>query len=193
MLRPDRYRREDDEGIQPRYVWVFELVRPVDDVISDPDGVEAEGFGTDRSIDDAGGLRMTSKVGEEDSELHEAPQLRVLRGQGAAWGPLANERGRVRQLDIGESAAGMDMHVIELDPAGPDGPFHYHSRAENFYVILEGSIVLRLRGDAVTLSEGDAVWIPPELPHGVSVRSGERARLLEIYWPAPADYVSVEE
>jgi mannose-6-phosphate isomerase-like protein (cupin superfamily) len=87
----------------------------------------------------------------------------------------------------------MDLHVIELDPAGRDGAFHYHSRAENFYFILEGSIQLRLRGEALTLSSGDCVWIPPGLPHGVSLRSGEPARLLEIYWPAPADFVPVEE
>jgi mannose-6-phosphate isomerase-like protein (cupin superfamily) len=117
----------------------------------------------------------------------------VLRAAEAEWTPLADGRGSVRQLDIAESAAGMDLHIIELDPAGKDGAFHYHSKAENFYVILEGSIGLRLRGEVVSLSVGDCVWIPPELPHGVSVQSTERARLLEIYWPAPADYVPVEE
>jgi mannose-6-phosphate isomerase-like protein (cupin superfamily) len=87
----------------------------------------------------------------------------------------------------------MDMHVIALTKDSRDGPFHYHSEAENVYYVLEGRLRLRLGDGHIEASAGDAVWIPPGLPHGVSVDGNGPVRLLEVYWPAPADYVVVPE
>jgi mannose-6-phosphate isomerase-like protein (cupin superfamily) len=87
----------------------------------------------------------------------------------------------------------MDMHVIALGADSRDGPFHYHSASENVYYVLAGTLRLRLANEHVVVSEGDAVWIPAGLPHGVSVDGSGPVRLLEVYWPAPADYVIVQE
>lgn len=87
----------------------------------------------------------------------------------------------------------MDVHVITLRPDGPDGAFHYHSSSENLYYVLGGQMRIRLNGDDVVLAAGDVAWIPPGLPHGVSIDGSEPVRLLEIYWPAPADFVRAEE
>lgn len=85
------------------------------------------------------------------------------------------------------------MHVIELSPTGPDGPFHYHSRNENIYLILEGAIRLRLTDRVEPLTVGDAAWIPPRVPHAVAADPTSGARLLEIYWPTPSDFVEVAD
>lgn len=83
------------------------------------------------------------------------------------------------------------MHVIELTPGGPNGRFHFHSRNENIYLILEGTIELRLADRVESLSAGDSAWIPPGVPHAVAADPAVGARLLEIYWPAPSDFVEV--
>ena len=98
----------------------------------------------------------------------------------------------LQPIPLPDSASQMDVHVISLVAGGRDGAFHYHSTAENLYYVLEGTLRLRLVDGDVEASAGDAVWIPAGVPHGVSVGS-EAARLLEIYWPAPADYVVVPE
>jgi mannose-6-phosphate isomerase-like protein (cupin superfamily) len=131
-------------------------------------------------------------MGQEESELHSNPRVQVIRASEAGSRPIADERGTLQPISLPDSRSEMDVHVISLKGGGRDGAFHYHSTAENLYYVLEGTLRLRLATGDVEASAGDAVWIPPGLPHGVSVGSTP-ARLLEVYWPAPADYVVVPE
>jgi mannose-6-phosphate isomerase-like protein (cupin superfamily) len=106
---------------------------------------------------------------------------------------LPLDRGTIQPIPYPDSHSGMDMHVISLNADSKDGPFHYHSTSENFYYVLSGTVRLRLKDGPLLLSAGDSAWLPAGLPHGVSVDGAEPVKLLEVYWPAPADYVMVEE
>lgn len=119
--------------------------------------------------------------------------MHVVRKTEAPTRDLPDERGTVRAIPLPNSRSEMDVHVIDLRSDGPDGAVHYHSSSENLYYVLEGQMRIRLGDGDVVLGPGDAAWIPPGLPHGVSVGGSEPVRLLEIYWPGPADFVRVQE
>jgi mannose-6-phosphate isomerase-like protein (cupin superfamily) len=86
----------------------------------------------------------------------------------------------------------LDVHVIELDPGGAPGHFHLHSTSENIYVVIAGAISVRHANGTIRLGAGDAVRFPPGVPHAATVIGARPARLIEIYAPAPSDFVLVE-
>lgn len=135
---------------------------------------------------------MTAEVGKEGAELQDAPPV-IIRRADAVARDIPDGRGRAFPYPFPDSQSRIDMHVIELSPAGPDGRFHFHSQNENIYVILEGAIRLRLADRIEPLGAGDVAWIPPRVPHAVAADPEVGARLLEIYWPTPSDFVEVDD
>jgi mannose-6-phosphate isomerase-like protein (cupin superfamily) len=116
-----------------------------------------------------------------------------VRRRGRRPEKLGRERGRQIPLFGPRDGSDLDVHLIELDPGGPPGHFHLHSSSENIYVLLDGSISLRHRGGRLRLSAGDAVRFPPGVPHSTSVVGNRPAVLLEIYAPAPPDFIVVDQ
>jgi mannose-6-phosphate isomerase-like protein (cupin superfamily) len=92
-------------------------------------------------------------------------------------------------------AKNIDVHinVINLD-SGP-GPYHYHERAENVYVVLEGKVEVCVEGKRYYLYKDDVGFIPPGLRHyaGTAPDSDVPARVLEVYAPVGKDYHIVDD
>jgi mannose-6-phosphate isomerase-like protein (cupin superfamily) len=63
---------------------------------------------------------------------------------------------------------------------------HYHARAEEIYLLVEGGGVLEVDGETAGVGPGDAVLIPPGAWHQLSA-GAEGARLLCCCVPAYAD------
>jgi mannose-6-phosphate isomerase-like protein (cupin superfamily) len=61
---------------------------------------------------------------------------------------------------------------------------HFHARAEEIYVLLEGSGEMEVDGQARTVGPGDAVLIPPGAWH--RIRAGEEGELRFLCCCAPA-------
>jgi len=135
---------------------------------------------------------MTTKMGQEQADLH-ARSVQVVRRRDRKPEELASGRGRQVPLFGPRDGSGLDVHLIELDPGGAAGKFHLHSTSENVYVLLAGSISLRHRDGTLRLHAGDAIRFPPSVPHSAVVVGKRRAVLLEIYSPAPPDFVIVDE
>jgi mannose-6-phosphate isomerase-like protein (cupin superfamily) len=135
---------------------------------------------------------MTTKVRQQQADLH-AGSVQVVRRRERKQDDLAGGRGRQMPLFGPPDGSALDVHLIELDPGGPPGRFHLHSSSENIYVMLAGSISLHHQDGIVRLSAGDAVRFPPGVPHSAVVVGKRRAILLEIYFPAPADFMLVDE
>jgi mannose-6-phosphate isomerase-like protein (cupin superfamily) len=135
---------------------------------------------------------MAAEMRKEGAELHNTALPLIIPLADAPKRALPDGRGTAIQYDFPGSRSRLDMHVIELSPAGPDGKLHFHSRNENFYLILSGAIRLQLGNRQVRLSAGDGAWIPAGEHHAVAADPAEGARLLEIYWPTPSDFVLVE-
>jgi mannose-6-phosphate isomerase-like protein (cupin superfamily) len=77
-----------------------------------------------------------------------------------------------------------DLAVIEERiPSGAGEVRHLHRRARQMFVVLSGSLQIELDGGTETLASGDALEVPPGVPHRVWNRSHEDARFLVISAP----------
>lgn len=92
-------------------------------------------------------------------------------------------------------AANADLHINVIAVGSARGPYHYHSEAENFYVVLEGKLEVCVEGDLYYLEKDDVAFIPPGIRHfaGTARDSLGPARVLEIYAPASHDFTIVAD
>lgn len=117
---------------------------------------------------------------------------------GAPTGPLALGRGLKRMLvnpDIG--ARNMDVHINELKFDSGPGEIHYHAKAENVYIVLEGTLEVVIEGERHLLGPNEVGFIPPGVVHTAGNAGdagiGGVCRIVEIYAPAGKDFVEVAD
>lgn len=67
-------------------------------------------------------------------------------------------------------AANQSLAEAELQPGQPTQR-HYHARAEEIYVLLEGDGEMEVDGERRSVGPGDAILIPPGAWH--QIRAGE--------------------
>ena len=109
--------------------------------------------------------------------------------------PLQLGRGQQTRL-VGPETAGaqaMDLHINQINVESGSGPLHYHERAENAYIVLEGTVEITVEGVSRTVGPNGVAWIPPGLEHSVGNAGDTPARLIEIYAPAGQDFHFVSE
>jgi len=87
-------------------------------------------------------------------------------------------------------AANADIHINVINLDSGRGPYHYHERAENFYIVLDGKVEACVEGVRYFLEKDDVAFIPPGLRHyaGTAEDSPVPARVIEIYAPAGTDF-----
>ncbi|HBY92360.1 MAG TPA: cupin domain-containing protein [Chloroflexi bacterium] len=71
-----------------------------------------------------------------------------------------------------------------LEP-GQRQPLHDHADADKVYVVMEGSGYFTLGDQANEADQGEVVWAPAGVPHGVENRHNERLVLLVAIAPPP--------
>jgi mannose-6-phosphate isomerase-like protein (cupin superfamily) len=133
-------------------------------------------------------------MSHHDMGVHQlGPGAVVIRPETAPRRSLRAGRGEVLSIVGPPQGSGLDVHVNAIRAGAGPGPYHMHSAAQNFYLVLEGSVRLRIAGEEAVAGPGDAILIAPGVPHSVSVVDDGPARLLEIYAPAAPDFVPVKE
>jgi len=103
---------------------------------------------------------------------------------------LRGGRGYQTRL-VGPESAGsqaMDLHINEINVESGAGPLHYHERAENAYIVLEGTLKITIGETSRIVGPNGVAWIPPGLEHSVGNVGDAPARLIEIYAPAGEDF-----
>ncbi|MFG2236059.1 cupin domain-containing protein [Streptomyces sp. NPDC048723] len=68
-------------------------------------------------------------------------------------------------------------------PKGEAPPFHLHAREDEVFLLLEGEALVWVGDERHELSEGGAVYLPRNIPHGYRITS-DREDLLLITTPA---------
>jgi quercetin dioxygenase-like cupin family protein len=68
--------------------------------------------------------------------------------------------------------------------AGQRQPVHAHQGADKFYLIVSGKARMSVDGREWIASEGDLVWAPADVPHGVELAL-ERTVMLVGIAPGP--------
>lgn len=116
----------------------------------------------------------------------------VKAGQGRMK-ELRRGRGTVQVLVSKEDGAEkVDVHINVIRAGTEPGPRHYHSEAENAYLVLEGNGLITVGDEQYEVAPGDFVFIPPMAPHSVHNPSDTvDLRIVEIYAPAELDFVEV--
>ena len=92
-------------------------------------------------------------------------------------------------------AVNADVHINVINLDSGRGPYHYHERAENFYIVLDGKVEACVEGVRYFLEKDDVAFIPPGLRHyaGTAEDSPVPARVIEIYAPAGTDFNIVDD
>ncbi len=96
-------------------------------------------------------------------------------------------------VDPEVGAANLDLHINVINVDSGPGPYHYHARSENIYVVLEGTVWAIVEGEKYILEKDDVVFIPPGVKHAAGNGGTVPARVIEIYAPPGPDFHIVED
>lgn len=122
------------------------------------------------------------------------PEPRLIDPATAPTKELRYGRGSViRLVDADIGAKQVDLHLNTINAGTAPGPYHLHRQVENVYYVLEGQGVIRIDGTDHHVSPGQAVFIPPDVPHSAHNEGDSPLRLLEIYAPVNVDFVEVDD
>ena len=109
---------------------------------------------------------------------------------------LAMERGTVfRCVDPDVGSSNVDVHVNVIKPGASRGEIHYHARAENVYIVLDGQLEVCIEGgNRHVLEVGEVGFIPPGIVHtATNARADVPCKIVEVYAPAGRDFHEVED
>lgn len=155
-------------------------------------------------VHDALYARPPSRQGWELVGAAEVSRLVVLRvpyagtpRRGKTFDPLVRSGAAAQEYDVG---AGKGAVKILFDPAiskdrsayvgrlradhGMSIPEHVHAREAELLFIYSGFGEMGLGGKLQPVSAGDAVYIPPGVPHSFRVTSSEAVKAVQFYTPA---------
>ena len=86
-------------------------------------------------------------------------------------------------LTMGSETNGRHSLMKIIVHRGAEPPRHTHSREDESYFILKGSISYTIGDDVIDVNEGEYVYLPKDVPHSFKVLS-EQAEVL--MWLSPA-------
>jgi putative monooxygenase len=121
--------------------------------------------------------------------------FRIIKPATAPRRSLEPGRGEaIRLIDTGIGVESLDVHMNTLQPKGPRGRVHRHSKSDNVYIVKSGEGLLTIEGEHHAIVTDDVVFIPAGVRHSLSNVSDRELVIYEIYAPAgPAfDFIAEE-
>jgi mannose-6-phosphate isomerase-like protein (cupin superfamily) len=99
--------------------------------------------------------------------------------------PMDGGRGtKVKLINTTLGTHNVDVHLNTLNPGGPRGKVHRHTRADNVYIVKRGVGTLTVEDKTYTVREDDIIFIPADMTHSLSNLSDDVFQIFEIYAPA---------
>jgi len=97
---------------------------------------------------------------------------------------------RLRRV-VNEKTGSEKIGVIIVEKPPKQGPaqYHYHTRRESVYIVLEGRAEAKINGKIYPLEPGIVVLISPTERHKVTTMGKETFRMVEVYSPLAPDFV----
>lgn len=86
-------------------------------------------------------------------------------------------------MATGAETDGQFWLAEQLSPAGYASPVHMHTREDEFFVVLEGELIIRIGDDEHKLGVGASAFAPRNIPHQYRVEA-EGTRFLVLGTPA---------
>ena len=104
------------------------------------------------------------------------------------------DRGVTHHLvGLDDGASNVDLHTNVINADSGIGPYHYHAKAENIYVVMSGTAEVIIDGVKYLFKAGDVAFIPPGVPHAAGSDGRGITTVLEIYAPAGRDFEIIED
>ena len=128
--------------------------------------------------------------------MAEAAKFHKVKILDAPTRSLAMDRGTVfRCVDPDVGSSNVDVHVNVIKAGASRGEIHYHAKAENVYIVLDGQLEVCIEGgDRHVLEVGEVGFIPPGIIHtATNARSDVACKIVEVYAPAGRDFHEVDD
>ena len=96
--------------------------------------------------------------------------------------------GATLHVALSGDAAGGSVAILDaVVPPGAGSAPHSHAREEETGLVLEGALQIETRGETFSVSAGQAMSLPRNVPHRLSNVTGETTHVLLICTPAGLD------
>lgn len=92
---------------------------------------------------------------------------------------ITKDGSSIRELMHPEKHGNSRQSLAEaVVPPGTETLLHKHMKTEELYHIAEGTGSMRVGNDVFTITAGDSIFIPPEIPHRIKNTGREPLRIL---------------
>jgi mannose-6-phosphate isomerase-like protein (cupin superfamily) len=98
--------------------------------------------------------------------------------------PDVSPKGRARTPLFSDGLAENVEVVYQRIAPGNRGAYHYHQHAENVWIVLQGELEVIVGGARHYVQEGEAIFLPNEIPHSSGNRGEIDMLAVEIYAPS---------
>lgn len=85
--------------------------------------------------------------------------------------------------DSGDTGGALTANKATFAKGSPGAPSHFHTRATEMFLVLEGSMRFLLGERIIRLDRGDFLTVPPTVPHAFAPAPDTEAELLVVFTP----------
>ncbi|MFC4053505.1 cupin domain-containing protein [Actinomadura syzygii] len=85
--------------------------------------------------------------------------------------------------DADATGGALTANKATLHKGSPGAPAHFHTKATEMFLVLDGSLRVLVDEEIVTLGKGDFLTVPPTVPHAFAPAPGQAAELLVVFTP----------
>lgn len=85
--------------------------------------------------------------------------------------------------DAGDTGGALTANKATFRSGSPGAPAHFHTKATEMFVVLEGTMRFLVGDEIVTVSEGGFLSVPPTVPHAFAPAPGGGAEMLVVFTP----------
>ncbi|MGC0421246.1 cupin domain-containing protein [Embleya sp. AB8] len=85
--------------------------------------------------------------------------------------------------DSGATGGALTANKATFKKGSPGAPAHFHTKATEMFLVLEGEMRILLDDKIVNLGTGDFLTVPPTVPHAFAPAPGVEAEMLVVFTP----------
>ncbi|MFF8382540.1 cupin domain-containing protein [Streptomyces kanasensis] len=85
--------------------------------------------------------------------------------------------------DAGVTGGALTANKATFREGSPGAPAHFHTRATEMFLVLDGAMRVLVDDEVLTLRKGDFLTVPPTVPHAFAPAPGSEAEMLVVFTP----------
>ncbi|KUH40197.1 MULTISPECIES: cupin domain-containing protein [Streptomyces] len=85
--------------------------------------------------------------------------------------------------DAGVTGGALTANKATFREGSPGAPAHFHTKATEMFLVLDGTMRVLVDDEILTLRKGDFLTVPPTVPHAFAPAPGSEAEMLVVFTP----------